>query len=316
MPRRTSPQQRRRLARLSGQLRPHDAAAGAGPEPPAAARRAHEPPSPLRRRRRAPPAGVASTPLTPEFGKRIEGLSAAACVADPAGLGQWLVDELYASTVLVIASQEDLVLDPPLFSAFAGLFGRTYQWAQYQDGNAIVPGCADIMPLANVAGAAVPSDFDPNVKAVMAWDETESKVRVNWDNLPDANEAAAAFRNDNCMFHTDHSSLELPGATTCLLPVEVPLDRTAPGCATDFCCLSLARRSLPAALEAGIQGRVGLHGYGPGMLDAWMCEHAGDPIPAEPAPGTSDTREDWTRHELDLRHPITGVPTIWFAVFS
>ena len=146
MPRRTSPQQRRLLARLSGQLRPHDAAAGAGPEPPAAARRAHEPPSPLRRRRRAPPAGVASTPLTPEFGKRIEGLSAAACVADPAGLGQWLVDELYASTVLVIASQEDLVLDPPLFSAFAAslLSGSQAAATSARSGAGVCPAAVEL----------------------------------------------------------------------------------------------------------------------------------------------------------------------------
>jgi hypothetical protein len=112
------------------------------------------------------------------------------------------------------------------------------------------------------------------------------------------------------MFHTDHSFLEVPGCATLLLPVAMPAAGRGAGLETDFCCLAAARRALPPGLAAGIAGRTALHGYGPGLLDAWMSENMGELPPTGPAPGTSP-RRSWVRHPLDWAHPVTGALTIW-----
>jgi hypothetical protein len=173
-----------RLARISSHLRPNPAGLSS-PAPAGPFTSAHSAPEP------PPAAGLSISTLTPEFGLRIEGLSAAASAAD-AALGRWLAAALYTHGVLVIPGQQALLRDPAAYSAFAGLFGPTYAWPHYADGRALIPGHADIMPLANIAAAAVPSDFDPKVARVLRWDAGARTLAVDWSA---ATAAADGFRN-------------------------------------------------------------------------------------------------------------------------
>ena len=170
--------------------------------------------------------------------------------------------------MLVLTGQEELT-DPQKYSAFASLFGRVYKPPPSYP--SVVPGDTGVTPIANTVGA----------RGRMRWDAAAGVMRLDWpspsgsgsaESQPE--EAAAPYRNDNSMFHTDHAFLSEPSATTLLLPVVLPEPEPEPepehaggfGLATEFISLAAARETLPHALAGGLAGRTALHSYGPGMF--------------------------------------------------
>ena len=214
----------------------------------------------------APTEDITATPLCAEFGLRVDGLSARACLGNPS-LGRWLVDALHEHGALVISGQGGLVRDLDGYAAFAALFGRVHETPQPEPEPDkpppppwIVPGHRELVPIANVVGG----------RQALRWQG--GQVRVDWGVAqPDTNHQPTN-NNDNGMFHTDHVFLPTPGAATFLLPAQLPPHAGAEpqGLATELLSFGAARRHLPQQLADAIAGRTALHSYGPGILDEWM----------------------------------------------
>jgi hypothetical protein len=138
---------------------------------------------------------------------------------------------------------------------------------------------ACVAPIANLAAAD---------RAALRWDAAAGRVGVDWARVqPHTVQTYSTntySHNDNGMFHTDHAFLAEPAAATLLLPVALPAPEGA-GLETELVSLAAARRELPASLARAVAGRAALHCYGPGLLDAWMAEHAGEPPPRRASRG-------------------------------
>ena len=272
--------------------------------------------------RQDPPPNLTRSALTSSFGLLIDGLHAADAVSN-VDLGAWLVAALHRYGVLVITGQHALVESPADFSAFASLFGRPHEWDFYKQKGPLLPDRPEILPVTNLGGTNV-----------LSYDQHDQCLRVDW-----SVSQPSAYKNDNCSFHTDHAFHEEPASATLLLPVFLPGEQ--PGLETDFISLSAARQQLPSVLADELTGKQGIHGWGPGLLDGWMAENAGDK-PPPPTPYDSQMQNEETSsneakngvgnhdvgkrkraqatrkflaqrhvHMLDRPHPVTGEPVIY-----